>query len=260
MIIGVHSQDGTQDEVVAVCKGMKINYTVVNGGQVKDHPVSGLPHVIVFDSKGDLIFEGRVGEEEKALETACKEAPDYLVGDHPYAKLKSQAAQVAARKGLGKVLVELRKLAEGTDEASKQEAGWLMERLEPYGKALLAKAKDAETVDPERALALYQQASSQFDGDAIGTEASEAMKRLKDDPVFKKEMEAARMLKGVKASIEKLKPCHSNAPLDPKCPDCKKKNAATLGGILAQLKGIVAKYEGTNAATEAASLLSAWSG
>lgn len=256
----MHSQDGTQDEVVSVCKSTKINYTVVNGGDVKGHPVSGLPHVILFNAKGELIFEGRVGEEEKALEDAVKAAPDWLLGDHPYAKLKAQAAQVAARKGLGKVLVECRKLAEGTDEASKQEAGWLIEHLEPYGKALLEKAKGAETADPERSLALYQQAAAQFDGDAMGTEASDAIKRLKDDPAFKKEMDATKILKAVKASMEKLKPCKSNGPLDPKCADCKKKNAAALGGILGQLKGIVAKYDGTHAAGEAASILSAWGG
>lgn len=259
VIIGVHCQNATDDQIVKMVRDAKINYTIVKSGQVKGKDFSGIPMYFLFNHKGELVYEGRTEGVDAPLEGAVKAAPDWLAGDHPYAKLKSQAAQVAGRRGLGKVLAECRKLAEGPDEASAQEAKWLMERLEPYGKGLLEKGKAAESTDPERAVALYDQASKQFAGDAIGDEAATELKRVKEDPAFKKELDAAKAFKAVEAGIGKLKPCRSTEALDlVTCADCKKKNAAAIGQLAGQLHAIVKKYEGTNAARQATALLDAW--
>jgi len=259
VIVGVHCQNATKDQVVAMVRDAKINYTIVNSGQVKGKNFSGIPMYFLFNHKGELVYEGRTEGVDAPLEAAVKAAPDWLAGDHPYSKLRSQAAQVAGRRGLGKVLAECRKLAEGTDEASAQEAKWLMERLEPYGKGLLEKAKDAETQDAERAMSLYDQASKLFAGDPIGDEGAAAVKRLKEDPAFKKELDAAKAFKAVQAGIEKMKPCRSTEELDlATCVECKKKNAAAIASLAGQLHAIVKKYEGTNAARQAADLLEAW--
>lgn len=260
VVIGPHCQNVSKEDVIARCKELKINYTITNNGEVKGKSFSGIPKCFVFDSKGELVYDGRPeGEMDKIVENAVKAAPDWLLGDHAYAKLKSQAAAIASRKGLGKALAELRKLKDDPDAGKAEEAGWLLERLEPYAQGLLAKAKAAETTDPPKALELYTKASALFQGDQVGTDAAEALKRLKADPGFKKEMDAAAALKNVQDACEKFKPCKSTKKLDlAGCEDCRKKNAALMNSLVGQLKAIVQKYEGTGAAKEAEGLLKAW--
>ncbi|MBI3099367.1 MAG: hypothetical protein HYY93_14170, partial [Planctomycetes bacterium] len=108
-------------------------------------------------------------------------------------------------------------------------------------------------------LELYTKASALFQGDQVGTDAAEALKRLRADPGFKKELDAAQALKNVETSAEKFKPCKSTKKLDMAgCEDCRKKNATLLGSLVGQLKAIVQKFEGTNAAKGAAEVLKAW--
>ncbi len=73
VMVGMHAQNATNEEVQAVVKKLKVKFPIVkNGGGIGG---SGIPHVVVFDSKGDQVFEGHTsdGGFEKAIKKALKE-------------------------------------------------------------------------------------------------------------------------------------------------------------------------------------------
>lgn len=63
IVIGAHSQAGTDEEVQAVVKKNRLSYTITKGapGPVK---FSGIPHVIVFDTEGKMIFDGHPADKD----------------------------------------------------------------------------------------------------------------------------------------------------------------------------------------------------
>ncbi|MBI3272146.1 MAG: hypothetical protein HYZ53_24340 [Planctomycetes bacterium] len=262
VVIGPHCQNVGQTDVVALCKSWKVNFTITDNGNVNGIDWKGIPKSFVFDHKGQLIFNGRPDSDmEKKIEAAIKAAPDWLVGEEPYTKLRSQASAVAARKGLGKALAECRTLAADPDPATAQEAKRLLDRLDPYGKDLLSNARTLEWSDPAKALELYAKASSLFQGDTIGTDAAEALKRLKADEKFQKELSASQALSRVRDAAEGLKPCRNGNPLElATCEACKKKNAALIGSLVPGLRALMQKYAGTNAAKDAETLLKSMGG
>jgi hypothetical protein len=73
MLIGMHAQDATDDEVKAVVKKMKIKFPVTKGGGGPSKG-NGIPHTLVFDSTGKLVFEGHPSEAgfDKAVKRSLK--------------------------------------------------------------------------------------------------------------------------------------------------------------------------------------------
>ena len=87
-VIGIHCQDGSDDEVLKVAKDLKMKFPVTKDGRsAPSLPVSGIPHMFVFDAKGDLIYDGhpRDEEAERAIKRALREAPKPGQGGRPAA-------------------------------------------------------------------------------------------------------------------------------------------------------------------------------
>ena len=63
LVIGAHSQQGTDEEVQAVVKKNHLSYTITNGahGPIS---ISAIPHVMVFDTEGKMIFDGHPADKE----------------------------------------------------------------------------------------------------------------------------------------------------------------------------------------------------
>ncbi len=57
IVIGAHSQQATDDEVKAVVKKNKLSYAIVEGLQGPSGG-TGIPHALVFDTTGALIYSG----------------------------------------------------------------------------------------------------------------------------------------------------------------------------------------------------------
>lgn len=74
VLIGLHSQQATDEEVQAVVKKNKVKFPITKGGGGPSKG-NGIPHTIVFDVSGKLVFEGHPGEPdfEKAVKKALKE-------------------------------------------------------------------------------------------------------------------------------------------------------------------------------------------
>jgi hypothetical protein len=67
-LIGVHAQAGTDEEILEPVKKMKAKYSIARTGQ-SPIEVKGIPHMFIFNAKGELVFEGHPGggEAEKII-------------------------------------------------------------------------------------------------------------------------------------------------------------------------------------------------
>lgn len=67
-LIGIHAQEGSDEEILAPVKKLKAKYSIARNGQ---SPVnfSGIPHMFIFNPKGELVFDGHPGggEAEKII-------------------------------------------------------------------------------------------------------------------------------------------------------------------------------------------------
>ena len=63
VVFGAHSQAGTDEEVKAVVKKNKLSYSITKGvtGPV---PFDRIPHIFIFDPKGELVFSGSPFDKE----------------------------------------------------------------------------------------------------------------------------------------------------------------------------------------------------
>lgn len=91
-IVGAHSQQATEEEILAVVKKLKIKFPVTEGAQ---HPLSfnAIPHSAIFAADGTMLFEGHPTDKkfDKALREALKTAP-------PVDKAKAAEAEKAKEK------------------------------------------------------------------------------------------------------------------------------------------------------------------
>lgn len=67
-LIGVHAQQGTDEEILVPVKKLKAKYSIARTGQ-SPIEVKGIPHMFIFNSKGELVFDGHPGggEAEKII-------------------------------------------------------------------------------------------------------------------------------------------------------------------------------------------------
>jgi thiol-disulfide isomerase/thioredoxin len=96
-IIGVHAQDGTDDEILKAVKDTKVKYPIARTGR---SPIdfSGIPKMFVFNTKGQIVFDGHPAEDDadkvikRELRTATA-TPD--AKGTPFAKPTSTAPEAA---------------------------------------------------------------------------------------------------------------------------------------------------------------------
>ena len=72
-VIGLHVQSASDDEIKSTVKRLKIPFPVTTGGGGPSKG-NGIPHTIVFDPEGKLVFEGHPGDPdfEKSVKKALK--------------------------------------------------------------------------------------------------------------------------------------------------------------------------------------------
>jgi hypothetical protein len=73
-VIGFHVQNAPDEEVKEVVKKYKIKFPVTKGGNGPSKG-NGIPHTLVFNNAGNLVFEGHPADPEfdKAVKKALKE-------------------------------------------------------------------------------------------------------------------------------------------------------------------------------------------
>jgi hypothetical protein len=243
VLIGIHCQNVPKDQVLALCSGHKINYSIYGGGEVKGCDFSGIPKVFIFNWKGKLIWDGRHDGLESAVSANIMDAPDWLVGPRKYVAVKSEAGKLRKRKGMGAAVKGLRKKAESDDPEEKEEAAELLARVLKYVARERARADACvEGGDPLKAQRIWKRLAKDFKGDEAGAEAAALEKEKKKDADFKRELAAAKIVAKMEAVAGKIKPRRSGEDLD----KWRGKNAGMLGKVLGLFRSLEKKYDDTN--------------
>jgi thiol-disulfide isomerase/thioredoxin len=254
ILIGIHRQNEPKEKVVALCKSLKVIYPIYQSGDIKGVSFSGVPHFNIFNHRGEMVFDGHPSAADKILDDTMKNAPDPLVGEGPYKKLKSLADQISQHKGFGNIMSQLRKKAESADADEKAEANKLMERLISFANKSTGKAEKKKLTEPLNAFNLYQEIAALFKGDEIGNNAEKTVKSLKEDKTFQENMNADKELAQIMDETEKLKNCNKCKAFNKDCLSCQEKNPA-WNTLRQRTEGLIKKYPDSPAAVKAKELL-----
>jgi hypothetical protein len=258
-LVGVECQGSPESDIVRICKEKGVEFSVTASGKYPKEEFKGIPFSVVWDHTGKQIYKGSPGGAEAAVEKALLTAPSLYLGERTYDRLKSIAAQIQKKSGLGQAAATLRKkIASGdTDEISEAEA--LLAVLERYAKARTATAEAYQDSDPDKVLVELKALAKEFSGDALGTDASTRATQLSADPDFKKLAEGMKKVSAQEKLLDALQPCKACKGKSMKtgrlsCPTCKQANDPLLSQIKKALKDLAQKYTGTRAATQAEAL------
>jgi len=254
ILIGIHSQSVSKEQVIAFCKSLKVNYPIYQGGNIKGLSFSGIPHFTIFNHRGEMVFDGHPSVADKILDDTMKNAPDPLVGEYPYKKLKSLADQISQHKGFGSIMSQLRKKAESSDADEKAEAGNLMERLIRFANRATEKAEGKKASEPLNAFNLYQEIATLFKGDEIGDNAEKVVKSFKEDKAFQDNVNADKEFEQIIGEMEKMKNCNKCKAFNKNCSSCQEKNPS-WNSLKQRIEGLIKKYPNSPAAGKAKELL-----
>jgi len=87
-VVAMHRQDATDEEVKVVVKKLKMKFPVTKGGSGPSKG-NGIPHSLVFDVEGKLVFEGHPADKDfkkavdKSLKAVTAGAPSSGLGPKP---------------------------------------------------------------------------------------------------------------------------------------------------------------------------------
>jgi len=254
VIVAAHAQAGTNDEIAAIARKNRVNYTVIGSSQGPE-AVSGIPAAFLFDSSGKLIEKGHPGQSnfvKKIRDTVASE-PHFLAAGKKYTAPKVAALADSLKKSAayGQLLKKLDPMTKG-DGAAAEEAKYLKERIEAYGTRKLDEAKALESDDPFVAVTEYNKIAASFTGAAAGDGAKNRLKELKADKDFQTELKAGELLHQMQAECEKLVATGGTYNLEA---GPNKKIAANVRAYLAALKK---KYTNSKAANKASDALKSY--
>jgi hypothetical protein len=255
ILLGFHREEASKQDVIVFCKSSRISFPIYQGGSVSGLDVSTLPHFVLFDHKGNVIFDGQPIDVYPKLDAAMKAAPDPIIGESPYKKLDKIAQKIKEHKEFGKILSTLKKkYLTSTDADEKAEAEKLVGCLTNYANKLLKKADKKKGAEPLKAYNIYQDIATLFKGDEIGDNAEQILNELKADENFQENMKADKELADIMPQIEKLKACNKCKLFNKYCEACRKKNPS-LDELIKKAQGLIKKYPSSPAANKIKELL-----
>jgi len=240
VLIAVHRQDVPKDQVLALCRAHKVNYSVYGSGSVKGDDARGIPRAFLFNWKGEQVWSGHPASGmDDAIEEAIRNAPDLLLGPRKYEAIRSEASKILKRSGMGSAVKSLRKKSGGAEGAEKEEATELLGRLEKHAERAMKKADELiGSGEPLKAQGLWKRLARDFRGDEIGSRASSKEKEMKKDVAFKAELSAARIMMQMEAMADKIKPRRRGEDLA----KWHKKNKGSLNRILGMYLALDKKF------------------
>jgi thiol-disulfide isomerase/thioredoxin len=253
IIIANHCQNADDAKTRAVFKGRGGSdlITVINQGDLVGANVSGIPHCFLFNHEGKLVYEGSPFDLDAPVESAVKNSPGFLVAGRTYQKTQKQAAVIGALKSnLTGTLKSLRTLSKGEDATAKEEADYLLGKLNDFSERNMGKITKARSEDPVAAGETLARMVQLFGGDELGKPYEDLVKELKSDKAFQAELKAAGILGDVRAQAAKIG-LETN-------PEDAKRNRQAMTQIAESLKALVKKFPDTKAASQATELAKRW--
>jgi len=179
-----------------------VTFAGVDGAEVAggmDFTTANSSHLMVFDHTGACVFRGTPADGYDAIAHAVRASPASILEGRtleklaPLQKLLEEDANVAVALRKAKAQVA------AADEATVEEARYLVEKVEAFGRRLLDDAAAAKASDPFRAAALVRQCAADFKGTPLGTEAMAVGRDLKKDKAFQDALAAVQQFTQLQA-------------------------------------------------------------
>lgn len=199
-VVGLHVQNATDDAVKAKAKSLGMRFPLTAGGGVEGVKAGGIPHCVLFDHTGKMVFDGHPNKVEAKLREAVAEMLADEVSGKP-SKAVTAALEAYKKGGTpADLLKKMTSLRDGSDGTAAKEAKAVVAKLQSGAQARLDEAKKDQKDDP---IAAYDAASSvagKWKGTPIGREAAELTAKLKDDKAVAAELKARPVLEKVRAT------------------------------------------------------------
>ena len=193
LVVGAHMKSGGPAEVRQAVEKVGVSFPVVLGASVKGLEPPPLPHAVVFDHTGACIARGTVQEvADKAL-AAVRAAPPLVLAGRHLEKLPALEKMLRDESKFGAVLRKATEFSESTDEPTAEEAKFVLECLEKYAAATIAKAEELKALDAYGAATLLQRLATAFRGNDTGNRAVELQREWKQDKQFTAGLQAAQI-------------------------------------------------------------------
>lgn len=240
VVIGAHAQGGPADIVRRTAADLGVTFPILEQAQVTGGgDFSGIPHCMLFDHTGKCVFRGSPFEVHEAVATTVAAAPAALLEGRTLVKLAAFDGQLRSEQGFGGLLRKAEGLAAAKDEATADEARFIVEKLTARGKAMLAEAESLKAENPLGAADLVQRCAAAYRGTEIGIEAASTLRAWKKDQAFQASVRAAQQLaklQALRAGILQALEVRSNDDVTPELiarvpPAAKRQLADVVRGV-----------------------------
>lgn len=202
VVIGAHAQGGTAEEVRQKVAELGVSFTILESASVEGgSDFQGIPHCMLFDHTGKCVFRGSPFNVEDALVAAVKAAPGTVLEGRTLVKLPEYNTLLHDERNFAAALKKVRGLRSHKDPDTAQEATFVADRIEAYGRRLLDEATSSKESNPSRAADLVQRCAAVFKGSDIGTEASKLGVEWRKDKQFLAAVKASQQL----AQLEQMR-------------------------------------------------------
>ncbi len=195
VVIGAHAQGGPADEVVKAAASLGVTFTIVENATVKDGgDFSGIPHCMLFDHLGKCLYRGSPFDVEAAARLAVKSVPAAVLAGRTLEKLTAFNELLRNEQLFGAGLKKATTLCNSKDEATAEEAAFVVKQLTARGRQMIDDAVSRKPAEPLGAADMLQRVANSFKGDPLGTEAAKLLREWKQEPDFQAEWKAGLQL------------------------------------------------------------------
>lgn len=249
VVIGNHVQRADDNTLISLCRRYRLNFPVTRGGRIQGVNVRGIPHMLIFDTTGQSVFEGHPmdGGAGQQLAGLVKSSPHWLLKGRRLEKLRRLGEALKAGRSYGRILRTARGRVKARDETEAEEAQYLVARLEQHANGLLERARGLEKVDPYEAHALYERIRALYAGASFADAAKKRLAELRRDKAFQHEVAAGKIGAKVLAACESLQPVRPSASIDLGDPACLKRNRRAAVTIVSGYRLLKKRYPETKA-------------
>lgn len=202
VVIGAHAQGGSAAELKPQVAKLGVTFTILENATVEGGmDFQGIPHCMLFDHTGKCVYRGSPFSAQEAVVAAVKAAPGSILEGRTLAKLPELNTLLRDERQFATVLKKARGLTSSGDSETADEAKFVVEKIEAYGRRLLDEARSGKESDPARAADNVQRCAVLFKGSEIGTEAAKLNGEWKKDKQFQATVKAGQQL----AKLEQMR-------------------------------------------------------
>jgi thiol-disulfide isomerase/thioredoxin len=202
VVIGAHAQGGSAAELRPQVAKLGVTFTILEDARVEGGTdFQGIPHCMLFDHTGKCVFRGSPFQVHDAVVAAVKAAPGSILEGRTLAKLPELNSLLRDERQFATVLKRARGLTSSGDAETAEEATFVVEKIEAYGRRLLDEARSGKETDPARSAENVQRCAVLFKGSDLGTEAAKLNGEWKKDKQFQAAVKAGQQL----AKLERMR-------------------------------------------------------